>query len=155
MVGERALKQFKGYNSKKIWNPGIMPWGGRRWQKFTDFRWFDLPCPTKFTDNLQNIHQSKALIELSLKKISLSFSDHFAKSYKTPKGQNVQDPYREGWLPLGLIIKVLMRSQIAPTLFSYVGALSVLKFCWETLESGTLIWGWYGSKGRSRKIDFL
>ena len=48
-----------------------------------------------------------------------------------------------------------MKGWIAPTFFSYVRALSWLKFCCWTFESRTSLWGWYGSKGRCRKIDFL
>ena len=73
---------------KKNSRPGIKCRGCRSWQKFTDCRWIVPPCFTKVTDNLQIIHQSKDLIELSLKKFSLIFSDHFEKSYKTPKVQN-------------------------------------------------------------------
>ena len=48
-----------------------------------------------------------------------------------------------------------MSCRIAPTFFSYVRALSWLKFCWGTLESGIWFWGCYGSKGPGRKVDFL
>ena len=109
-------------NEKKIFeirsSPGVLMGA----QKFTDFRWIVPPCFTKVIDNLQIIHQSKALIELCLKKFSLIFSDHFEKSYKTPNVQNVQNPYREGWLPLAVIIKLLLVGRIDPTLFSYVRA---------------------------------
>ena len=115
----------------------------------------DTWCPTKMIDNLWSICHSIELHELVLGKFGLIFSDHFGQSYGTQNVQNVLYPYREGWLPSNVIIKVVKLGQTVSTLFWYNRALNVLQFCWGTQESGIFSWHSYGHQSDHAKTDFL